>query len=57
MVVKPRFRIGRKVKVALDGEVTWLRAPLEFRVSPTPLFLLKPGAGESAAADLEKSDT
>ncbi len=44
MVVKPRLGIrGRKVKVAMDGEVSWLLAPLEFRVSPKPLYLLKPG--------------
>ncbi len=34
MVVKPRLGIrGDKVKVAMDGEVRWLRAPLEVRVS------------------------
>lgn len=32
----------RRVKVAIDGEVIWLNAPLEFRVSPEPLYLLKP---------------
>jgi diacylglycerol kinase family enzyme len=48
MVVKPRLAIGgRMVKVALDGEVSWMRAPLEFRVSPKPLYLLKPMAEEA----------
>jgi diacylglycerol kinase family enzyme len=45
MVVTPRLALGRRmVKVAYDGEVTWMRVPLEFRVSPKPLYLLKPGA-------------
>nr|WP_296443632.1 diacylglycerol kinase family protein [Rhodoferax sp. UBA5149] len=43
MLVKPRLAWGRRlVKVAFDGEVSWMRAPLEFRVSPRPLYLLKP---------------
>ena len=46
MLVKPRFGFARRrVKVAFDGEVGWLRAPLDFRVSPTPLHLLKPVGG------------
>ena len=50
MVVKPRLALGgRKVKVAFDGEVSWMRAPLVFRVSPRPLYLLKPMAEEGAA--------
>ena len=49
MLVKPRLVWGgHTVKVALDGEVSWMRAPLEFRVSPKPLYLLKPGAEEGA---------
>ena len=49
MLVKPRLALsGRMVKVAFDGEVSWMRAPLEFRVSPKPLYLLKPGAEEGA---------
>ncbi len=31
-----------RVKVATDGEICWLRAPLHFRVSPQPLWLLTP---------------
>lgn len=34
----------RPVKVATDGEVTWINMPLEFRVASEPLFLLKPEA-------------
>lgn len=42
MIVKPRLAWGRRrVKVAVDGEVSWIGAPLEFRVSPRPLYLLK----------------
>ncbi len=42
MLVTPSAaRHGRKVKVAFDGELSHMRAPLEFRVAPKPLFLLK----------------
>ena len=54
IVVTPRLAwAGRRVKLAYDGEVGWMRAPLEFRVAPQPLYLLKPadavGAGAPAA--------
>ena len=39
MVVQPH---RRKIKIAFDGEVTLMRTPLEFRVAPQPLYLLKP---------------
>ena len=43
MVVMPRLARGRRLmKVAFDGEVSWMRAPLAFSVSPRPLYLLKP---------------
>jgi hypothetical protein len=43
MVVRPTLAPGRRgVKVAFDGEVTRMRAPLEFRVLAKPLYLLKP---------------
>lgn len=47
------YRRGR-VKVATDGEIVWLQAPLEFRVADEPLLLLKPDmpapiAGEHGA--------
>jgi diacylglycerol kinase family enzyme len=49
MVVKPRLPLGgRTIKVAIDGEVTWMRTPLEFRVSAKPLYLLKPSAEDGA---------
>ena len=42
MLVTPSAaRHGRKVKVAFDGELSQMRAPLDFRVAPKPLFLLK----------------
>lgn len=43
LVVRPRLLQGRSgVKVAFDGEVTMMRAPLDFRVHSKPLYLLKP---------------
>jgi diacylglycerol kinase family enzyme len=33
----------RRIKVAIDGEILWLHAPLEFRVAPEPLMLIKGG--------------
>ena len=30
------------IRVAYDGEVSRLRAPLVFQVSPQPLYLIKP---------------
>lgn len=51
MLVKPRRAWGRRmVKVAFDGEVGRMRMPLEFQVSPQPLYLLKSTA-QPAAAD------
>lgn len=42
MVVKPSLVHGRRgVKVAFDGEVTRMRAPLDFRVMQEPLYLMK----------------
>jgi len=43
LTVRPsRFRLAPRMKVAIDGEVIWLDAPLTFRISPQPLVLLKP---------------
>jgi diacylglycerol kinase family enzyme len=42
LVVEPTFTLGRRrVKVAFDGEVEWMRWPLSIRVLPKPLWLLK----------------
>jgi len=43
MVVRPTLVSDRRgVKVAYDGEVSRMRAPLDFRVLARPLYLLKP---------------
>ena len=45
MVVKPRLTYrGAKIKVAFDGEVCWMRSPIEFLTPAKPLYLLKPDA-------------
>jgi diacylglycerol kinase family enzyme len=51
-VKRPHGFGARRVKVATDGEVTWLTLPLAFRVSPEPLLLLRPAtpAPERTAA-------
>jgi diacylglycerol kinase family enzyme len=49
MVVRPRLGWdGLRVKVAFDGEVDWMRTPLEFKVSHTPLYLIKPMTADGA---------
>lgn len=46
LVVRPSRMLGRrKVKVAFDGEVGWMRSPLTIRVLPEPLWLLKAAPG------------
>lgn len=42
LTVTPSFRRIRRLKVATDGEIEWMTAPIEFRVAPEPLLLLKP---------------
>ncbi len=43
LVVRPTLPQGRSgVKVAFDGEVTTMRAPLDFHVLAKPLYLLTP---------------
>jgi diacylglycerol kinase family enzyme len=42
MTVRQALPYGpRGVKVATDGEIVWMKMPLEIRVSPEPLYLLK----------------
>jgi diacylglycerol kinase family enzyme len=49
MVVRPTLAPGRRgVKVAFDGEVTRMRAPLDFRVLAKPLYLLMPRPHDTA---------
>ena len=51
MVVRPTLAPGRRgVKVAFDGEVTRMRAPLDFRVLAKPLYLLMPRPHDPATA-------
>jgi diacylglycerol kinase family enzyme len=51
MTVRPWLPTGARIKVATDGEVCLMRAPLAFRVSSRPLYLLKPRARHAQRAD------
>jgi diacylglycerol kinase family enzyme len=42
ITVAPSSRYVRRVKIATDGEIQWMRTPIEFSVAPEPLLLLKP---------------
>lgn len=43
MTVQPRRREdARGVKVAIDGEIVWMRPPITFTVAPEPLMLVVP---------------
>lgn len=43
MTVRPWLPYGRsRIKVAMDGEIRWLRAPLKFEMAPNALQLLLP---------------
>jgi diacylglycerol kinase family enzyme len=44
-------RKARRVKVATDGEIGWMRMPLHFGVAPEPLWLIRP----DVAPELERS--
>lgn len=49
--VRPRLPYGqRRIKVAMDGEIDWLNAPLVFRVAPQPLLLLVPPADNTGGS-------
>ncbi|MDP2004938.1 MAG: diacylglycerol kinase family protein [Rubrivivax sp.] len=52
LTVRQRRRLGAfgagRIKVATDGEVTWMRLPLTFRVAPQTLDLLRPPAPRDA---------
>lgn len=41
---------ARSIKVAMDGEITWMKPPLTFCVSPRPLYLLKTPALEEGGS-------
>jgi diacylglycerol kinase family enzyme len=50
MTVRQRHAYGaRRMKVAMDGEVLWMPTPIEFRIAPHPLLLLKPAGGRPKA--------
>jgi len=46
LTVTPRG--ARRVKVATDGEITWMTTPLVFRVAGKPLMLLVPAPADRA---------
>lgn len=46
LTVSPRGR--KRVKVATDGEVMWMKAPLVFQVAEDPLLLLIPAPEDRA---------
>jgi len=51
MGVTPSGHGGRRIKVAFDGEIAWMRAPLQFEVAAQPLWLLKPADAVAAQGD------
>lgn len=46
--LKVSLRGNRRVKVATDGEITWMTSPLVFQVADTPLLLLVPAPADRA---------
>jgi len=46
-----RRRGLRRIKVATDGEVHWMRPPLRFEVSPEPLLLMTPQPQDKVAVE------
>jgi diacylglycerol kinase family enzyme len=58
LLVRPTLAPGRRgVKVAFDGEVTRMRAPLNFRVLEKPLYLLKQQLPDAATASSEYTES
>lgn len=54
MTVKAgRLHAPRRVKVATDGEIAWTDMPLLFRVSPEPLWLVRPDVAPELEAAKE----
>ena len=49
--------LRRRVKVAADGEVSWMQMPLRFRVAPEPLWLIKPAAAAAPGEPLADART
>ena len=46
--LKVAMRGKRRVKVATDGEITWMKPPLVFQVADTPLLLMMPAPADRA---------
>ena len=46
--LKVALRSKRRVKVATDGEITWMAPPLVFQVADTPLLLMVPAPADRA---------
>ena len=46
--LKVAMRSKKRVKVATDGEITWMAPPLVFQVADTPLLLMVPAPGDRA---------
>lgn len=46
--LKVAVRSKRRVKVATDGEITWMTPPLVFQVADTPLLLMVPAPADRA---------
>jgi diacylglycerol kinase family enzyme len=38
----------KRIKVATDGEITWMQTPLVFEVAADPLMLLVPAPADRA---------
>jgi diacylglycerol kinase family enzyme len=44
-----RSQAGRRVKVSTDGELVWMRTPLNFSIAPEPLMLMVSASAPPAA--------
>ena len=42
ITVRPSSRAVARVKIATDGEIKWMRTPIEFSVASKPLLLMRP---------------
>ena len=49
--LKVAVRSKRRVKVATDGEITWMTPPLVFQVADTPLLLMVPAPADRALVE------
>jgi diacylglycerol kinase family enzyme len=49
LTVRPQYQPWRMIKVAVDGEIRWMKPPLVFSVSAQPLMLMTPARSEAPA--------